>query len=324
MPASRSRRTEGATRYALLILVALLAGAGGVVAWVIKANRDAPAAPEAAVADAGEIHRDGEPGGVAQLLLRARAAVARQRLLAPAGDNAVEWYLRALKQQPGNRVAQDALRELFPFAATAAEQTISQGNAGEAQRQIDLLSQADPANYTLTILRAKLQAQLQVAEDQRRREEQLAQATAQKASAHPVAPTQPAPAAAAPAVPPPPAPVTRPVAAAPAGNAAQAPAPRPASTPVAAIAATSPVLTRRVEPYYPADARRTRRQGWVDVRFMVEADGSVSHAGVVDADPRNVFDRAALTAVERWQFTPGTRDGTPVPMEVRQRIEFRL
>jgi protein TonB len=321
MPASRSRRTEGATRYALLILVALLAGAGGVVAWVIKANRDASAAPEAAVTDAGEIHRDGEPGGVAQLLLRARAAVARQRLLAPAGDNAVEWYLRALKQQPGNRVAQDALRELFPFAATAAEQTISQGNAGEAQRQIDLLSQADPANYTLTILRAKLQAQLQVAEDQRRREEQLAQATAQKASAHPVAPTQPAP---APAVPPPPAPVTRPVAAAPAGNAAQAPAPRPASTPVAAIAATSPVLTRRVEPYYPADARRTRRQGWVDVRFMVEADGSVSHAGVVDADPRNVFDRAALTAVERWQFTPGTRDGTPVPMEVRQRIEFRL
>ena len=40
MPAAlRSRRTEGATRYALLILVVLLAGAGGVVAWVLKANR---------------------------------------------------------------------------------------------------------------------------------------------------------------------------------------------------------------------------------------------------------------------------------------------
>ena len=92
----------------------------------------------------------------------------------------------------------------------------------------------------------------------------------------------------------------------------------------AAAATTSPVLKRRVEPYYPVDARRTRRQGWVDVRFMVEADGSVSHAGVVDADPRNVFDRAALTAVERWQFAPGTRDGAPMPMEVRQRIDFRL
>lgn len=322
MPAPRPRRTEGATRYALLILVVLLAGAGGVIAWVLQANRDAPALPAPAVADVGEIHREGAPAGVTQLLLRARASVAQQRLLAPAGDNAVEWYLRVLRQEPGNQAAQDALRELFPFAASAAEQTIGQGNAAEAQRQIDLLSQADPANYTLTMLRAKLQAQLQVAEDQRRREEQLAQAAAQRAAAR--APTAATPAFVA-SNPPPvaQAPAASPPAAAPIEKPAPATAPRQ-SVPAATTASTSPVLKRRVEPYYPIDARRTRRQGWVDVRFLVEADGSVSHAGVVDADPRNVFDRAALTAVERWQFVPGTRDGAPVPMEVRQRIEFRL
>lgn len=320
MPAPRSRRTEGATRYALLILIVLLAGAGGVVAWVLKVNRDAAAVPVSAVADAGEIHRDGAPGGVTQLLLRARASVARQQLLAPAGDNAVEWYLRVLKQEPGNQAAQDALRELFPFAATAAEQVISQGDAVEAQRQIDLLSQADPNNYTLTMLRAKLQAQLQVAEDQRHREETLAQAATQKAAAHPG--VAPAPVAAPAPVPPTPV-VPRPIAATPFQSDAPAAVAHPAA-PAVAVAGTTPVLKRRIEPYYPADARRTRRQGWVDVRFMVEADGSVSHAGVVDADPRNVFDRAALTAVERWQFAPGTRDGAPVPMEVRQRIEFRL
>lgn len=310
------RRTAGATRYALLILVVLLAGAGGVIAWLLHANRDVPAPAEIAAADSGEIHREGAPGGVGDLLKRARASVAQQRLLAPAGDNAVEWYLRVLKQEPANPVAQDALRELFPFAANAAEQTIGEGNAAEAQREIDLLTRADPTNYTLTILRAKLQAQAQVAEDQRRKEEQLAQAAAQKAQAR--AATPPVVAAPAPVVAnnaPPPA--AHPAAAAPVEN----PAPHPAA-PAAIAASTSPVLKRRVEPYYPDDARRTRRQGWVDVRFTVEADGSVSHAGVIGAEPRNVFDRSALTAVERWQFTPGTRDGNAVPMEVRQRIEF--
>lgn len=317
------RRTVGATRYALLILVVLLAGAGGVIAWLLHANRDVPAVPDTVAADSGEINRAGAPGGVTELLKRARASVAQQRLLAPAGDNAVEWYLRVLKQEPSNRVAQDALRELFPFAANAAEQTIGQGNATEAQREIDLLTRADSTNYTLTILRAKLQAQVQVAEDQRRKEEQQAQAAAQKAQARATA--QAAPAATAPVVAsntPAPPPAAHP-APPPPENAPPVVA-HPAAPAAVAATSTSPVLKRRVEPYYPDDARRTRRQGWVDVRFTVEADGSVSHAGVVGADPRNVFDRSALTAVERWQFTPGTRDGAAVPMEVRQRIEFHL
>ncbi|MGO4701884.1 energy transducer TonB [Dyella sp. 2RAB6] len=318
---SSPHRTLGATRYAVLILVVLLAGAGGVVAWILRANRDVPALPETAVADTGEIHRDGAPGGVTELLKRARGSVAQQRLLAPASDNAVEWYLQVLKQEPGNRVAQDALRELFPFAANAAEQTIGQGNAAEAQREIDLLTRADPTNYTLTILRAKLQAQLQVVEDQRRKDEQQALAAAQKAQARPASPPPAAPApvvasnvSAAP-------PAAHPAPAVPPENSAPHPA---APAAVAVAASSSPVLKRRVEPYYPDDARRTRRQGWVDVRFTVEADGSVSHAGVIGAEPRNVFDRSALTAVERWQFTPGTRDGAAVPMEMRQRIEFHL
>jgi protein TonB len=86
----------------------------------------------------------------------------------------------------------------------------------------------------------------------------------------------------------------------------------------------SPVLTRRVEPVYPAEARRTRRQGWVDVVFTVQPDGSVTGATVADADPRYVFDRAALAAVSRWRFIPGAQDGKAVASPMRQRIEFRL
>jgi len=328
MPAAPlQRRTQGATRYVLLILLALFACAGGVIVWLLRsASGSEPVTQTSApVADAGVIHRSDAPVTTADLLEHAHAAMAQQRLLAPAGDNAFEWYLKVLKQQPNNQSAQDALREIFPFAATAAEQTIGQGNTVEAQRQIDLLAKADPANYTLTMLRGKLQAQMKVTEDQQRREQQLAQAAAQKqqaraasaaAPATPVA-TVPAPAPVVPALP-----VKR-LETEPVTPAAAHPV---SSTPALAEAtgSTAPVLKHRIEPYYPNDARRTRRQGWVDVRFMVEADGSVSRASVIDADPKNVFDRAALSAVERWQFAPGTHNGAPVSAELRQRIEFRL
>lgn len=330
MPAAPlQRRTQGATRYVLLILLALLACAGGVIVRLLRsAGGNEPVTQASApAADSGAIHRADVPVTTADLLLHARAAMAQQRLLAPAGDNAFEWYLKVLKQQPDNQAAQDALREIFPFAATAAEQTIGQGNAAEAQRQIDLLSKADPTNYTLTILRAKLQAQLQVADDQQRREQLQAQAAAQKQQAHVASvTTPPTPVAVAPASPSvisqpaPPAKRSEPEPASPV-VARPAPAAAPATE---AVAVTAPVLTRRIEPYYPSDARRTRRQGWVDVRFVVGADGSVSRASVIDADPKNVFDRAALSAVERWQFTPGTRNGAPASAELRQRIEFRL
>ncbi|SFR95629.1 protein TonB [Dyella sp. OK004] len=326
MPAAPlQRRTQGATRYVLLILLALFACAGGVIVWLLRgAGSNEHVVQELApVADAGQIHRADMPVTTADLLLHARDAMAQQRLLAPAGNNAIEWYLKVLKQQPDNQVAQDALREIFPFAATAAEQTIGQGNAAEAQREIDLLSKADPTNYTLTILRAKLQAQLQVAEDQQRREQQQAQATAQKQQAHTASVTTPFPSVAV--TPAPPSAISQP--ASPVKRTEPEPAAPVAARPAPAaeaVAATAPVLKRRIEPYYPSDARRTRRQGWVDVRFVVEADGSVSRASVIDADPKNVFDRAALSAVERWQFTPGTRNGAPASAELRQRIEFRL
>ena len=56
----------------------------------------------------------------------------------------------------------------------------------------------------------------------------------------------------------------------------------------------------------------------------MQPNGTVANASVADADPKYVFDRAALTAVARWQFTPGMQAGKPVAAQVRQRIEFRL
>src|SRR6185503_17558766 len=121
-----------------------------------------------------------------QLVDEARSAMGQQRYLAPAGNNAFEFYLRVLEKDPGNKVASDALRETFPFAANQAEQAINSRDFGEAQREIDLLSKADPTNFTLTILRSKLDAQRKTLDQQQQQaldQQKAAALAAQKAAA---------------------------------------------------------------------------------------------------------------------------------------------
>lgn len=334
-PASSRRHAQGVIRYSLPILIALIAVAGGLIFWQIRHGNTADQPANEVAAASGPVAHT--TLGTDELLQHARDAMTAQRLLAPAGNNAFEFYLAVLQRQPGNRVAQDALREIFPFAANAAEQVIDAGDDAEAQREIELLARADPHNYTLTLLQSKLQAQRAMAQQQAQQAQQASRhesATTQARAPAPAATPAPVPAAptvvtaqAKPAnVPTPSVPSalalhvpSTPVEAAPA-SAVHA---RPAAT-ADATGAAVPVLTHRVEPAYPPEAKRTRRQGWVDVTFTVQPDGSVSGASVADAEPKYVFDRAALAAVSRWQFSPGMQDGKPVAAQVRQRIEFRL
>jgi protein TonB len=130
---------------------------------------------------------------VNQLLAEARTAMNEQRYLAPSGNNAFEFYLRVLEKDPGNQVASDALRETFPFAATSAEQSINSRDFNEAQRQIDLLAKADPTNFTLTILRSKLDAQRKTLDKQQQDaldQQKAQQLAAQKAAADKLAADQ--------------------------------------------------------------------------------------------------------------------------------------
>lgn len=315
--------------------------AAAVIFWELKYRVNADEPPGQMVAATGPIVREG--AGTDELLQHARQAMADQRLLAPAGNNAFELYLAVLKREAGNRVAQDALREIFPFAARAAEQTIDEGNDAEAQRQIALLAKADPRNYTLTLLQSKLQAHqatvaqeaLQAQQQAKREASSSSVAVASKAAVP--APTPAAPTAPVASIVPTAAlakpsnsltPAEQTLAQLHVESTAVEAAPRQAARARTAsldtVGTAPPVLTRRIEPVYPAEARRTRRQGWVDVIFTVQPDGSVAGASVADADPRYVFDRAALAAVGRWQFTPGTQEGKAVASQVRQRIEFRL
>lgn len=72
------------------------------------------------------------------------------------------------------------------------------------------------------------------------------------------------------------------------------------------------VVIERVEPVYPEKALSRRREGFVTVSFLIEADGSVSEARVEAAQRGALFTRAALSAIRQWKFAPTMRNGYAV------------
>lgn len=249
---------------------------------------------------------------VDQLLAAARIAMNQQKLVAPKGDNAFEYYETALQKNPKNQVAQDALRESFPFGANAVESAIGQNNFDEAQREIGLLAKADPSNYTLTILRSKLDA---AKKQQQREADQKAKAAAELAARQ--AAEAKAAAAAAKAPPPAQQPVVQQPQLAPVQE-----APKPPPQPVGETRAAQVVSP--AAPEYPIEAARSRASGYATVEFTVNPDGSVGNAHVIASQPRRVFDQAAIQAVSRSKFKPALKDGQPVSSTLQRRIDFKL
>lgn len=80
----------------------------------------------------------------------------------------------------------------------------------------------------------------------------------------------------------------------------------------------------RLMPLYPPQARMRRIEGRVVVEFVVSAEGNPRDLVVVSSEPGDVFTAAAVRAIERWRFAPGTRGREAVATRVRQKVEFRL
>lgn len=78
------------------------------------------------------------------------------------------------------------------------------------------------------------------------------------------------------------------------------------------------------DPIFPSRAKRRKIQGWVNIEYTINIDGSVSNAVVLAAEPEGVFERSALKAVARWKYKPQLLGGKPTARRVVQTIEFRL
>lgn len=80
----------------------------------------------------------------------------------------------------------------------------------------------------------------------------------------------------------------------------------------------------RVPPVYPRRALMAKLQGTVTMEVMINPDGTVSDAKVLESNPARLFDSAALNAIKRWKFRPKIVNGSPVPQRARQTIDFKL
>lgn len=110
----------------------------------------------------------------------------------------------------------------------------------------------------------------------------------------------------------------------------------PVAAPAATIAATvttpetasaivpEPRLIRMVQPEYPGDARMRGIEGWVDMTLAVNAAGRVANARVDSSSKLRMFDKAAITAVRKWQYEPRTLPYPDATQSVRVRVQFKL
>jgi len=245
-----------------IIIIAVALAALGVF-WVLSSHKTpapTPTVPQP-TAESGAAPAAAAPAAPApvvemtkeQLLKEASSAMHENRLVTPAGNNAFEYYERLLEKEPNNQTAKDALRESFPIVIGVPEQNINAGNLDEATRVIDLLAKADPANYTLTILRGKLDAKKKQADKEQQQAAAATAAAAAKAAA--------AQAATAAAAAPPPTATATPAAPKPAPTPAPVATP-PAEAPVAAAPAgeSHPAqIVKAVSPEYPPEAYRQRK-----------------------------------------------------------------
>ncbi len=90
------------------------------------------------------------------------------------------------------------------------------------------------------------------------------------------------------------------------------------------VSASSMTRTRYVAPQFPLDARQRGIDGWVDLQFLVNTDGSVGDLTIVGAQPVGVFEQAALDAVRHWHYQPVTRAGQAVSQRARVRLRFAM
>ncbi|MBN1595760.1 energy transducer TonB [candidate division FCPU426 bacterium] len=80
----------------------------------------------------------------------------------------------------------------------------------------------------------------------------------------------------------------------------------------------------QIMPLYPLQAKLKGIEGKVICEVVVQADGSVDAIKVVSSTPGNLFAAAAVNAVAKWRFQPGTRAGQPVATRVIVPLVFAL
>lgn len=298
------------------LLAVALAACSGKDDSAPAAAAGTPASP-AATAPEPAVSAKVQSMGTDQLRDSASTALRENRMYAPAGDNAMEYYLALRDKLPDDAAVKGALTDLQPYTLIAAEQSLAREDFPEAQRLVALIEKVDPSAPALPRLKQGITRGMEVAvkrtqeetdqvkknaedrakqlvEQQRLAQQQAAEAAAaQQLAARQEAARKESERLEA-----------ERQAAAKREADARAAAQQVAAAPKPAAAAPSLRAVSTPAPRYPADALRSGTSGEVLVELTVGTDGSVTDARVLRANPPRVFDREALNAVRRWRFEP--------------------
>jgi len=287
-------------------------------------NAPAAAAPAAATPPAPAVAATVQAMGADQLREAASQALRENRMYAPAGDNAMEYYLALRDKLPDDPGVSSALTDLMPYTLIAAEQAVGREQFDEAARLVALIEKADKTAPALPRIKQSITNSQQAVAQRSEAEAARAKADAEartQAQQQQAVQQQAAEAEAARRL------------AAEQETARQAAAEREATaareaaarqTAAQQAAAPAPAPTQRnlrpismASPRYPPDALRAGTSGEVLVEFTVGTDGSVTDARVLRANPARTFDREALNAVRRWRFEP-----VDAPVTTRRTVAF--
>lgn len=88
------------------------------------------------------------------------------------------------------------------------------------------------------------------------------------------------------------------------------------------VSAAALKRVRMVSPVYPDSARKRGIEGWVELAFTVQTNGTVDDVEVRNASPADVFEDAAVRAVRQWRFEPVERNGQRVEQRAMVRLKF--
>ncbi|MGI2258944.1 TonB family protein [Shewanella sp. GXUN23E] len=81
----------------------------------------------------------------------------------------------------------------------------------------------------------------------------------------------------------------------------------------------------QIAPEYPIKAAQEGIEGFVVLSFDVRADGSVHNIEVIEAEPRRLFNNAAIKALKSWRYSPQIVDGQPVAQPNQWvRLDFHM
>lgn len=80
----------------------------------------------------------------------------------------------------------------------------------------------------------------------------------------------------------------------------------------------------KIPPVYPYKAREMGIEGIVQIKVLVNTDGTVGQVQILGARPEGYFEKAVMRAVPNWKFNPGKIEGNAVTAWVVTNVRFQL